>query len=113
MSRWRNSNQPRTVRDVVMRSMSAPPGRPRAVYGVNEHLDNVDVLPLVEAADVVGFGNLALMENHLNCAGVVLYVQPVTHILTLSVHGEGLTVTDVVDEKRDKLLRELVRAVVV
>ena len=33
------------------------------VNRVDEHLDEVDVLPLVEATDVIGLGNLALMEK--------------------------------------------------
>ena len=84
-----------------------------AVHGVDQDLYDVNVLPLVEAANVVGLGHLSLVENEVYCPGVVLNVQPVTHILTLSVHGKRLTVTDVVDEKRDQFLRELIRAVVV
>ncbi len=83
------------------------------VYGVNEHLDDVDVLPFVEAANVVGFGNLTLMENEVDCPGVVLNVEPVTDVLAFAVYRQGFPVTDVVDEKGYQLLRELVGTVVV
>ena len=44
---------------------------------------------------------------------MILDVQPVAHVLPAAVHGQRLLVADVVDEKRDQLLRELVGPVVV
>ena len=34
-----------------------------AVHGLDDDLDQVDVLPFVETADVVGVGDLAFMED--------------------------------------------------
>ena len=85
----------------------------QTVNGPDDHPDDVDVLPLVEAADVVGVGNLPLVENQVDGTGVVLHVQPVAHVLALAVHGQGLAVTDVVDEQRNQFLGELIGAVVV
>ena len=84
-----------------------------AVYRLDHHLDEVDVLPLVESADVVGFGDAALMEYEVYRAGMVLDIEPVTHVLTLSIDRKRLAVTDIIDKQWDKLLRELVWAVVV
>ena len=84
-----------------------------AVNGVDEDLDEVDVLPFVEAADVVGLGHLALVEDEVDGPGVVLHVEPVAHVLALAIDRQGLAVADVIDEQRDQLLRELIRAVVV
>ena len=83
------------------------------VDGFDHDLDDVDVLPFVEAADVVSFGNLPVMENHVNCAGMVFDKEPVANILALAVNRQRLLVANVVDEQRDELLGELVRAVVV
>ena len=80
---------------------------------LDHHLDQVDVLPLVEAADVVGLGNLAFMEDQVYRAGMVFHIKPVADILALAVYRKGFTVAYIVDEQRDELLRELVRAVVV
>ena len=83
------------------------------VHRLNHHPDEVDVLPLVEAADVVRVGHLALMENEVDGAGVVFHIQPVAHILALAIDGQRLAVADIVDEQRYQLLGELVRTVVV
>ena len=44
----------------------------QAVDGLDHHLDKVDVFPLVEAADIVGFGRFSLMEDKVDFPGVVL-----------------------------------------
>ena len=84
-----------------------------AVRCLDYHLDKVDVLPLVEAADVVRIGHLPLVENEVDGPRVVLHVKPVANVLALAVHRKGPAVPDIVDEKRYQLLRELVRTVVV
>jgi len=83
------------------------------INGLDKYLDNINVLPLVETADVVGVGYLALMENDVDGTGVVLDVEPVTHVLALAVDGQRLTMADIIDEQRNQLLGELVGAVVV
>ena len=85
----------------------------QAVDSLYYDLDEVDVLPLVEAADVVGVGGLPLMEDYVDVAGIVLDEEPVTHVLALAVDGQRLAVADVVNEEGDQLLRELVGTVVV
>ena len=85
----------------------------QTVNGIDQHLDDVDVLPLVETAYVVGVGNLAIVEYQVDGAGVVLYVQPVAHVLALAVDGQRFAVTYIVDEQRNQFFRELVWAVVV
>ena len=85
----------------------------QAVDGLDDDLDDVDVLPLVEAADIISLGNLTLMEDEVDGTGVVLHVEPVAHVLSLAVDRQRLTVADVVDKERYQLLRELVGTVVV
>ena len=84
-----------------------------SVNGFDDDLDDVDVLPLVEAANVVGFGNLALMKDKVDSTGMVFYKEPVTHVLALAIDRKGFAVADVVDEEGYQLLRELIGAVVV
>ena len=85
----------------------------QAVRGFDDELDQVDVLPFVAAADVVGLAGLAAVENDIDGAGVVFYGEPVAHVLALAVDGEGETVQDVVNAEGNQLLRELAGAVVV
>ena len=83
------------------------------VHCLDHDLDQVYVLPLVEAADVVCLCDFAFMEDQVDGACVVLHIEPVTDILALAVYRERLAVPDVVDEQRNELLRELVWSVVV
>ena len=85
----------------------------KPINGLNHDLDDVDVLPFVESADVVGFGNFAVMENHVDSAGVVFHEEPVAHVFALAVNRERLLVTNVIDEQRNQLFGELVRTVIV
>ena len=85
----------------------------QAVRRADEHPDQVDVLPLVEAADVVGLGHAAVVEDPVDRPGVVLDVEPVADVLAAAVDGQRPAVAYVVDEQRYELLGELVGTVVV
>ena len=85
----------------------------QTVNGVDDHLDDVDVLPFVESADVVGLCHFALMEDEVDGSCVVFHKQPVAHVLALAIYGQWLAVADVVDEQRYQLLRKLIGSIVV
>ena len=85
----------------------------QTVNGFNHHFDDVNVLPLIEAADVVSFSNLALVENQVNSAGMVFNIEPVAHIFALAIYRQRLAVAYIIDEKRDEFFRELRRTVIV
>ena len=85
----------------------------QSINGPDNHLDDIDILPLVKTTDVVSLGNLALMENHIDGTGMIHYIQPVAHVLTLTIYRQWLAMTDVVDEQRNQLLWELVWTIVV
>lgn len=57
-----------------------------AVNGIDDYLDDVDILPLVKATDVVGFCYFALMEDEVDGTGVIFYKQPIAYILTLAIN---------------------------
>ena len=71
----------------------------QSINGLDNHLDDIDVLPLVETTDVVSLGNLTLVENHIDGTGMIYYIQPVAHILPLPIYWQWLAMTDVVDEQ--------------
>ena len=85
----------------------------QTIHRVDHHFDDVNVLPLVETTDIIGFRNLPIVENHVNGPRMILHVQPVAHVLALTIHRQRLAVADVVDEQRNQLLRELVGPVIV
>ena len=85
----------------------------QTIDGLDHHLDEVDVLPFVEAADVVGLGDGALVEDEVDGTCMVFDEKPVTHVLALAIDRKWLAMTNVVDEERNQLLGELVGSVVV
>ena len=85
----------------------------QTVYRIDNHLDNVNVLPLVEAANIVRLPYLSLVENKVDGTRMVFHIQPVAHVLSLAVYRQRFPMADVVDKQRNKLFRELIRSVVV
>ena len=85
----------------------------QTVNGLDNHLDDIYVLPLVESADIVCVGNLALVEDKVDGACMVFYEQPVANVLALSIDWQRFAVANVVDEQRYQFLRELIGTVVV
>ena len=85
----------------------------QAVDSFDNDMDDIDILPLVETADIVGFSYPTLVKDDVNGTGVVLNEKPVAHVLALAIDGKGLALTDIVDEQGYQLLGELVGAVIV
>ena len=83
------------------------------VDGTDHDLDEVDIPPFVESADVVGLSDAAFMEDQIDRAGMVLDVKPVADILAGSIYRKRSPIAYIIDEQRDKFLRELVRSVIV
>ena len=105
---------PRTVGDVSDQVHVGTLGTAQQpIDSVDEHLDEVDILPLVETTDVVSLPYLSLMENQVDGTGMILHIEPVTNVLTFAIYWQGLTLTYIVDKQWNKLLRKLIRTVVV
>ena len=85
----------------------------QTVNSLDNHLDDIDVLSLVETADVVSLGNRTLVENHIDGTGMIYYIQPVAHNLTLTKYWQWLAMMDVVYEQRNQLLWKQVWTIVV
>ena len=85
----------------------------QTVYSVDHHLDDVDVLPFIETAYVIGVGNLALVEYQVDGARVILNVEPIAHVLSFAVDGQRLAMSYVVDEQRYQLFGEVIGTIVV
>ena len=78
-----------------MRLRASPSLRPKeTIYGIDNHFDDVDVLPLVETTDVVSLCNGTFVENEVDSACMILHKKPVTNILTSTVY-RGVAYDDV------------------
>ena len=53
------------------------------------------------------------MEDEVDGSGVIHYIQPVAHILSLAIYRQRFAMADIVDEQRDEFLGELIWTVVV
>ena len=96
----------RTVLDMVE-------GVLRLAHEAQDQPEHVDVVPLAVRADEVGFADAALGEGRPHGGGMVLRVNPVTHIQPRPVQLRTHTREDVRDLPRDELLHMLVRTVII
>ena len=78
-----------------------------------ERLDDLEVRPLVRAADVVGLADAAALEDGDDAPRSGRHVQPVADLPPVAVDRQRLALQRVADHQRDQLLRELVGPVVV
>lgn len=100
---------PRTVGDVGDELLALAFGvAQQPIDGADDDFNQVDVLPFVESADIVGFGDAAFVEDQVDGAGVVFDVEPVADILALAIDRQRPAVADVVDEQRDQLFGKLI-----
>ena len=76
-------------------------------------MDDIEVRLLVPASDIVGLPHPSGLEDPADGGGVVLYIEPVAHLLAIAIDGERLAGESVVDDQGNQLLREMVGAVVV
>jgi len=53
------------------------------------------------------------MKNEIYSTCMILYIEPVAHILSLTIDRQRFIVADVMDKKRDQLLGELKGSVIV
>ena len=83
------------------------------IDGFNHYLDKINVFPLIEASDIIGFSYLTLMENKINGTGVIFDIEPIADIFALAINRKRLAVADIIDEQRNQFLGELIGPVVV
>ena len=65
----------------------------QTVNSVDNNLYDVDVLPLVKSSDVVCLCHVSFMEYKVDGTGMVFNIEPVAHVLALTVYRQWLTVT--------------------
>ena len=76
-------------------------------------MDNVYVLPLVKATDVICIRHLTLMKNHIYGPCMIYHVELVAHILSLAIYWSRFAVANIVNKQRNQLFGKLIRSIVV
>ena len=62
---------------------------------VQDGFDYFDILLFMMTAHVVNFPDPAIFQNKLNCPAMILHIQPVAHVFTISINGQGLILQSV------------------
>ena len=53
------------------------------------------------------------MEDEVDSACVIHYVEPIAYVFTLAIDRQRFAVTDIIDKERNQFLGELIGAIVV
>lgn len=83
------------------------------IQQIADGMNDVQILFLVMAADIVCLADHTSGNHGIKRAGVIFHIEPVTDLVTLAVHRQRFAIQRVEDHQRDQLLGEVVRAVVV
>ncbi|MNL33936.1 hypothetical protein D3C87_1558740 [compost metagenome] len=65
------------------------------------------------AADVVGLANHTLGHDFVQRTRMIFHVEPVTHLITFSVHWKRFALQCIENDQRNQLFREVARAIVI
>lgn len=71
--------------------------------------DHINILPLVMAADIVGFSALTFGRHFIQGAGVIFDVKPVADLLPVAVYRQRFAGQRIENSQRDQFFREVVR----
>ena len=83
------------------------------VCNADDGPDDIDVTPLVKAADIVGLPCSSLVIDKIDSPRMVLDLKPVSDIKSLAVDRQRLLMAYVIYHQGNQLLRELIWAIVV
>ena len=78
-----------------------------------DHLYNIDISHFIMSTDIINFTFTSLVYYKVDSTAMILNIKPVSYIFAFPVYGEGLVMKRVCNHKRDQLLREVIRTVVV
>ncbi len=74
---------------------------------------HVNIAALVPTADIVFFSNAAALNDDIECARVVLDVEPVADVRPGSINRQRFLVDGVENDQRDQLFGKVIRPVIV
>src|SRR5258708_38484718 len=83
----------------------------RLTQKLEDCLDDVDVASLSLAADVVNRAWTTLLEGQDQSLAVIVHVEPVAHVESVSVDRQWLISQRIDDHQRDQLFGKLIAAI--
>jgi hypothetical protein len=76
-------------------------------------MHNVEILPVTTTTDIVSITHPSMTENNINGRAVICDIEPVTHVRTVAIDGDGLSQQTRTDHRGDKFLLVLIGAVII
>ena len=76
-------------------------------------IDNFNILFFIVSADVVSLTEASVFLYHIDCFRMVIHIQPVADIFSVSIYRKFLSMQCIVDDKRNQFFRELVWSIIV
>ncbi len=86
---------------------------PQLIDEVADGIDDIEIVALAVAADVVGLAEPAVLQHGANGRAMIVDKQPVADILAIAIDRKRLAFERIQDHQGNQLLRKLKRAVVV
>src|SRR5215510_13368408 len=80
---------------------------------LTDDIHNIEVLPVTTATNIVGIAHPSMTEHNVDGRTVIFDIEPVTHVRTITVYWDGLSLQTRTDNGRYKLLIMLIRAVII
>ena len=75
--------------------------------------DDVDVCTLAVTAKIIHFSGNTLAEGRPNTSAMIVHINPIAHLQTISVHRQRFVLPGMSNHERYQFLGELKRSVVV
>ena len=85
----------------------------KTIDGIDKYFNNINIFPLIKSTNIISISHFTFMENGINGAGMIFYKQPIANIFAFAINRERFSFANIIYKKRDKLFRELVRAIVI
>ncbi len=73
---------------------------------------DIDVAPFITAADVVFLIRPPTADDLKQGVGMILHVEPVTHVLALAINRQRFAMQRIQDRQQDQLLGKMERPIV-
>ena len=79
----------------------------------DDELHDIDILFFVESAHIIDFADTAAFQYGIDSLSVVFHIEPVAHIVALTIDREFLTGQYILDNQRYQFFREMIGTVIV
>ena len=74
---------------------------------------NLNVLLFVMATYIIDFSYPSTMNNSIDSLAMIFHIQPVSYILSVTIHRQGFSFQDILYNKRNQFFRKMIRTIII